>query len=424
MIRKPHTLAACVAAAVGLIGPASAETEIFTYTDGNLILGIQATGGTGSNKNVFFDLGKATDFRDNGNRGTLGNIGATLTATYGADWYQRADLFFGVIGNLNLQPASGIGSRAPVDGDPSRTFYLSQPAASPGAGNLYAPNTLAPGSLGTAGNYLSGLEKVLMPSTDGTGWNFSSADPLVRGLQQEADGAAVLDQSLNQHATAWNNGWTKWNPTPGASFGVFTGGIQQSFGKGGSATYVDVQRILATNTGASPTGVVGGGTYETTIAISSTGEISAIAAAVPTSSYSAWIDKFNPPLTNTADRAEDADPDQDGVSNLMEFVLDGDPAVPGSVVLPTLDASGANFVFAFVRRADSAEEVTQVVEFSTDLADWNTRTPVAVPATPGDYGVVVVSPSTGPAPDQVQNVTITVPKGSNPALFGRLKVGK
>ncbi len=366
------------------------QAELFTYTDGNLILGFQATAGTGSTKNVFFNLGPATGFRDNGNQPNLGNIGVTLASVYGNNWYAREDLYFGVIANLNQQPAPGqasFGTRTPVNGDPSRTLYLSSAAASPGAGALFPANSYAPASLGAGGTTLTGLEKVLTPSTDGTGWISGSPDPLAQGLQKELDGAGVLNETLAQHAVAWNNSWTKWNPTPGAAFEAFTGGIQQNFGKGGSATYVDVQRVLSTNTGAVPTGVVGGGTYETTISISSSGAIAALTAA-PASPYDTWINSY-PSLVLAADKLPTADPDGDGFNNLEEFAFGGTPNVladKGTYLPQTVDANadsmpdlsltieartGATFAASGNKLTATVDGITYRIEGSTDLIDWN-----------------------------------------------------
>jgi hypothetical protein len=409
-------LLSILAAVAGTISVVRAETEFFTYTDGNLILGFQATSGQGSSQNVFFNLGKATDFRDNGNQGLLGNIGATLTATYGSDWYDRADLWFGVIANLNHQPNPPlIGSRQPVDGDPSRTFYISRAASVPGAASLIPAATYPPDILGIAGNKLRGLEQVLTPTSDGTGWKLSSTNEAERGIFKEEDGAGVLSLAIQEHATAWNNSWTEWNPTPGAAFSVITGGIQQNFGKGGSATYVDVQRVLATNTGASPTGVVGGGTYETTISISPAGAITSLTSSPPTSAYTTWIDMFNPPLTNPADRAAGADPDNDGYSNLAEFVLGGSPTASSQSIAPTLDTSGANFVFAFTRSAESKDEVGVVFQYGSSLTGW---TDVTVPTADG---VSVIEAATVTVSGT--SVSVSVPKTSavGGKLFGRLE---
>lgn len=409
-ITKPWLLVA--AASAMAITPSLADP--FSHTDGNLLLGFQATGGTGASQNVFISLGAATGFRDNGNQGTLANIGATLTAVYGSNWYSRTDLYFGVIGNLSAKPNSGIGSAAAVNGDPSRTFYLSSAAATPGAGSLIAAATYGGSALGAAGTNLNGMENMLRGVDNG----------VIGGLSAQPDGSGIIDQTNQDHATAWNNGWTRWNPTPGAAFEVFSGGIQQNFGKGGAATYADVQRVLSTNTGASPVGVIGGGTYETTISISSAGVVSSLTSTAPSSGFATWIGTFNPPLTNPAEREPAADPDHDGIENLMEFVLNGNPTVSGQAVLPVLNAAGSDFVFGFTRRADSAGDVNQVFEYSTDLANWTAKAPITIPSTPGTVGYVTVGASTGTAPNQVQVVTITVPKTGETKLFGRLKVSK
>lgn len=243
-----------------------AASAAFTFNNGDLILGFQATGGTGATQNVFYNLGSPIAYRDGTNPGgTIGNINSTLTNVYGADWYTRTDLYFGIIGNLNGNANSGAGNRGVIQGDPSRTFYLSLAAASPESASLYAAGSFSSAQLGTAGTTLGGMETNLP------------------GFNTEADGAAILSQSTQP--VEWNNSWTVRNPTPGAAFGVFTGGIQQNFGKAGASTYVDLQRVVSTNTTNTGTGydgstavagVIGGGTYVTTFGIGSDGSIAAI----------------------------------------------------------------------------------------------------------------------------------------------------
>ena len=99
----------------------------------------------------------------------------------------------------------------------------------------------------------------------------------------------------------------------------------------------------------------------------------------------------------------------------MEYVLQGgDPSVSTTGTLPTLNASGANFIFTYYRRA-AATGTTQTFEYSTTLGadSW---TPVAIPD--GD-GVTVTpdSPSVG-----IDKVEIIVAKGAATKLFGRLQV--
>jgi hypothetical protein len=255
-----------ILAAAAMACATQAASAALAFTNGDLILGFQATAGTGSTQNVFFNLGSPIAYRNGTNpSGTIGNINTTLTSVYGANWYTREDLYFGVVANLNGNANSGAGSRGVVNGDPSRTFYLSTAAATPGSGNLYAAGSYPSSTLGSAGTSLGGLEGIFP------------------NLNTEADGAAILSQSTQP--TEWNNGWTAKNITGGAAFGVFTGGIQQNFGKMSNSTYVDLQRVVSTNTTNTGTGydgstavagVIGGGTYETTFAISNTGNISAI----------------------------------------------------------------------------------------------------------------------------------------------------
>ena len=234
-----------------------AASAALTFDNGDLILGFQATGGTGSTQNVFYNLGSPIDYRDGTNpSGAIGNINSTLSSVYGNDWYTRSDLYFGVIGNLNANANTGLGSRAAVDGDPSRTFYLSRATDTAESASLIQAGTYSGANLGAAGTTLSGMEGIFP------------------NLTTQADGAAILSSS--DQPVEWNNSWTTRNPIGGASFGIFTGGIQQNFGKAGSSTLVDLQRVISTNTGASPTGTVGGGTYVTTFAISSDGSIAAI----------------------------------------------------------------------------------------------------------------------------------------------------
>ena len=63
-----------------------------------------------------------------------------------------------------------------------------------------------------------------------------------------------------------------------------------------------------------------------------------------------------------------ADPDGDGISNLLEFVLDGDPTTGSdSDFYPSIDSSGETANYQFERRLDSIEEVDVEVLYSEDL---------------------------------------------------------
>jgi autotransporter-associated beta strand protein len=91
------------------------------------------------------------------------------------------------------------------------------------------------------------------------------------------------------------------------------------------------------------------------------------------------------------------------------------PPIP--TILPTLDASGANFIFNFTRREESANDTTQVFQYGDDLSGW-TSLSITAPTAPE---VALGTPSGG-----LQTVTVTIPKSPGPAakLFGRLQVSQ
>jgi autotransporter-associated beta strand protein len=131
------------------------------------------------------------------------------------------------------------------------------------------------------------------------------------------------------------------------------------------------------------------------------------------SGFEGWITGFG---LNANDQDPTDDPDHDGISNLMEYVLfNGQPAVSSTSILPTLDASGSNFIFTLFRRTDSAVDTTQIFQYGTSLSSW---TDVAIP---GGAGVTVTPNDPSPGIDRI---VISVLRGSNSKLFGRLNVTK
>lgn len=133
--------------------------------------------------------------------------------------------------------------------------------------------------------------------------------------------------------------------------------------------------------------------------------------ALVKSGYDGWLAGY----PGLADKTEGGDPDFDGVKNVLEYVLNGNPGVSDSTILPQLDTMGANFVFQFTRRIESADDTVQSFEYSTNLSGW---TPVNITGTPG------VSVSFGTPAAGLQTVTVSIPKNGEPRVFGRLKVTK
>ncbi len=135
------------------------------------------------------------------------------------------------------------------------------------------------------------------------------------------------------------------------------------------------------------------------------------AALDPAVGYAAWLAGF----PGLADPAPFADPDGDGLPNILEFVLDGDPEIPNSERPPVaVPAPGGGMVFSFVRRMDSKADGLLVFQFGSDFADWSD---VAIPdASAGDVVVEPDHPAAG-----LETVTITVDSTAG-RMFGRLQV--
>ncbi len=86
--------------------------------------------------------------------------------------------------------------------------------------------------------------------------------------------------------------------------------------------------------------------------------------------FSKWIaEEFEDEPVATSMHSQEADPDHDGLSNLMEYALDTDPLFP-THQLPaktTIDASGIAYTYS----ADNVKsDIRYQVESSRDLRTW------------------------------------------------------
>ncbi len=136
----------------------------------------------------------------------------------------------------------------------------------------------------------------------------------------------------------------------------------------------------------------------------------------PSSPYSAWSSDLANGLTAGVNDGATQDPDNDGVSNLLEFVLGGNPMVSSTGILPVLAVDANNFVFTFNRKDESESEVTLTFQHGSDLSAW---TDVAIGAGAALPIVNVVENDASP-----DTVTVTIPKGINTKLFGRVQAVK
>ncbi|MES2922020.1 MAG: hypothetical protein V4819_10750 [Verrucomicrobiota bacterium] len=144
--------------------------------------------------------------------------------------------------------------------------------------------------------------------------------------------------------------------------------------------------------------------------------------------YDSWATSKG--LTGPA-AAFDADPDNDGLKNGLEFVLGGEPnpANPGSIsaaLLPTVSQTVGNLAFSFKRKDISESAVALKFQWSTDLIFPSPANDVPVGAAGSTTDTITVAVSED-APDvDTDTIVITVPaaKAAAGKLFGRLNVVK
>ncbi len=103
--------------------------------------------------------------------------------------------------------------------------------------------------------------------------------------------------------------------------------------------------------------------------------------------YDLWVQsKFTPAQILSGDAEPSADPDGDGIPNLMEFALGTDPTIPdeASTALAIDPSSGLEivsvgsdqFLQLTIHKAISSPGVWSLAQFSGDLQTWTPQNPI------------------------------------------------
>ena len=148
---------------------------------------------------------------------------------------------------------------------------------------------------------------------------------------------------------------------------------------------------------------------------SGTGTVSVISDPLPTG-FASWIAGFD---LSIEDRDPTDDPDNDGLNNLLEYILGGNPDLNDAVsITPSGTQSGSNYIFTFERSDRSESDTTLFVEYGNDLVVWGN---FSIGASPGEGPVVIQEDTPDP---EFDTVTVTIPTGGAPKFFARLKAQK
>lgn len=104
---------------------------------------------------------------------------------------------------------------------------------------------------------------------------------------------------------------------------------------------------------------------------SATSNVAVLTVASPLSALQTWrVTYFGAPEA-TGDAADLADPDADGLVNLVEYALGFDPKEADVAALPATASADGQWVFNYTRPVDRSD-LTYTVQVSTNLQSWTT----------------------------------------------------
>jgi hypothetical protein len=134
---------------------------------------------------------------------------------------------------------------------------------------------------------------------------------------------------------------------------------------------------------------------------------------VKTAGYMTWIDDYT-----VADPAAAADPDDDGLGNIIEYVLGGDPSANSANLAPLAQSSDTDLVFTF-QRTDASEttDIVLTAEASPDLVTWPEIFTIGADDATSSPGVHIEENAAA-----ADTVTVTIPTSTAPQKYVRMKV--
>ena len=130
--------------------------------------------------------------------------------------------------------------------------------------------------------------------------------------------------------------------------------------------------------------------------------------------YDAWTSSFGLSGSNAL---EDADPDRDGLANVLEWLLGGNPfANDAASKQPVVTRDAAFLTVTFSRNDDSEGELDTYLQYTTDFVTWNQLGVTSNEWTTPDGSSLTITEN-GSSPD---TVIVKIPTGSGAKMFVRL----
>ncbi|MBI2512564.1 MAG: immunoglobulin domain-containing protein [Opitutae bacterium] len=148
------------------------------------------------------------------------------------------------------------------------------------------------------------------------------------------------------------------------------------------------------------------GDYDAVVTNSGGSATSDVATVTVLTALETWRQTHFGSTANSGNAADAADPDGDGLSNLVEYALGLDPAAASVSGAPVAGAASGNWTYTFTRPSDRSD-LTYEVEASTDLVNWSAT----------GVTLSLVSETNGVATYQA-----TYPTASADKFFFRLKI--
>ncbi len=270
-------------------------------------------------------------------------------------------------GTLALGPSGAILSSPVISISPGATFDVT---ATAGNFFLQAAQTLSGGTTASpaqvAGNFLTSTGSILSPGTGAGG---------VGTLNMNGGLVLGVDTNLN-----FDLGTTSDKITVMGALEL-AGKVNVTNATGVTGTFP-----IITYTGArTGSGLILGSTPPGlfySISTSTPGVVNLIVSATPPAGFANWQSTTWPGETNVGIIGPQADPDLDGIQNLIEYALGLDGTVSAQAGLPTMttvNVSGTDYLALSVTRPlGSRSDLTYIGEFSDSLAvaAWTAGLPV------------------------------------------------